>query len=132
MNEFSIVNGSKRFIAVGCESGVYVAPSYSDRMFLLSSTTTTSTVLFIEYFFALDHKNVAYITALTSLDAKIFNRLVVHVDSLLFAYSLDILARVGLGQSQQETLSASVEKLTDDPHVVFCNQLHIGGKALCK
>ncbi len=70
------------------------------------------------------------LSALITLDSKVFNRLIVHVDSSLFAYSLDALARVAGGQAQQEALAASVEKLTDDTHVVFCRHLHIGGRAL--
>ena len=71
------------------------------------------------------------LSALTTLDSNVFNRLIVHVDSSLFAYPLDVFARVAAGQAQQETLAASVEKLTEDSHVVFCRHLHIGGRALC-
>jgi hypothetical protein len=38
----------------------------------------------------LNHKNPSSLAALTTLESKVFNRLVVHIDSSLLAYSLDI------------------------------------------
>lgn len=39
--------------------------------------------------------------------------------------------RVGLGHAQQEILGASIERLADEHHVIFCRHLHTGGRSLC-
>ncbi len=50
-----------------------------------------------------------------------YNKLIVHVNSLLYSYSLDILARVSQGQSTPQALEASLETIAgqDNPVIFF-------------
>lgn len=62
---------------------------------------------------------------------KIFNKFVIHYHSSLVCYSLDIFARVALGQAQPKTLDASFEKITSsDVNVLFFRQAKIGSRLL--
>lgn len=97
---------------------------------LFRSASLLIYIITIEYHSALNHKDPVYLAALTTLDSKVFNRLVVHVDSSLLSYSLDLLARIGLGHAQQEILAASIERLVED-HLIFFRHLHTGGRSLC-
>lgn len=60
-----------------------------------------------------------------------FNKLVVQHEASLLAYSLDILARVAQGQTQPQTLDASMEKLAgQDGNVLFARSGRVGNRTL--
>ena len=85
----------------------------------------------LDFRWVLNYKNPTSLATLTSLGDHVFNRLVIHSDSSLVSYSLDILSRLALGQTQTEALDASIERITgNDVNVVFCKHVHLGGRAL--
>ena len=72
------------------------------------------------------------LAALTTFGRKTFNRLVVHVDSAVMTYSLDILARLALDKSQAHSLDASIERVGgNDLNIVLCRHIHFNKRALC-
>jgi hypothetical protein len=76
--------------------------------------------------------NSTSLMALTTLGHKTFNRLVVHADSTVMTFSLDILARVALGKSQGHTLDTSIERVGgNDTNIVLCKYIHLDERALC-
>ena len=80
----------------------------------------------------LNYGHPTSLAALTMLGHKTFNRLVVHVDSAIVTYSLDILARLALDKSQAETLDASMERVgANDGNIVICKHIQLEGRALC-
>jgi RHO1 GDP-GTP exchange protein 1/2 len=80
----------------------------------------------------LNFMNPTSLAALTGLGHKTFNRLVVHADSAVMTYSLDILARLALDRSQLQSLDASVERVGgSDVNIVFCKHIHFDNRALC-
>ncbi|KAF9532496.1 hypothetical protein CPB83DRAFT_903530 [Crepidotus variabilis] len=105
--------GGKRYLAVGCGPGVYVGAINSEQ-----------------YHWALNHRNPIYLAALTTMGPKTFNRLVVHVDTSLYSYSLGIMAQLAQQQARPQNIESSIEKLADDANVAFCRYLHIGNRAL--
>ncbi|KAF8910664.1 hypothetical protein CPB84DRAFT_1842646 [Gymnopilus junonius] len=108
------VIGSKRFLAVGCGPGIYAGPVNSENFRLV-----------------LNLKSPTSLAALTTFGDKTFNRLVVHVDNSIVSYSLDILARLALGQTHSQTLEASAEKVASkDTNVMLCRHLHVTGRSL--
>ncbi|KAK0223358.1 hypothetical protein IW262DRAFT_820050 [Armillaria fumosa] len=108
------VSGGRNFLAVGCTSGIYVSLRGKD-----------------EFRKVLDHPNPTSIAAVQTIEKKTFNRLLVHHDSVLTSYSLDLVARVALGQAQQKTLEASLEKIAGhDTNVLFFRQVLIGSRVL--
>lgn len=108
------VSGGRNFLAVGCASGIYVSLRGKD-----------------EFRKVLDHSNPTSIAAVQTFEKKIFNRFLVHHDSVLTSYSLDLVARVAVGQAQQKTLEASLEKIAGhDANVLFFRQVHIGTRVL--
>jgi len=85
-----------------------------------------------EFRWILTHKHPTSLAALATLGNKTFNRLVVHVDSAVLTYSLDILARLALDKSQVQTLDASIERVGgNDVNIVFCKHIHLAEKSLC-
>ena len=63
----------------------------------------------------------------------IFNRLIVHTDSAVVSYSLELLARRALEQTESEMLDASKEDISNsESNITFCKCIQIGGRALGK
>jgi len=84
----------------------------------------------LDFRLVLNYKNPTSLATLTSLGDKVFNRFVIHSDSSLVSYSLDVLSRLALGQTQTQTLDASIERISGiDVNVAFCKHVHIGGRA---
>ena len=72
------------------------------------------------------------LAALSTLGRKTFNRLVVHVDSSIMTYSLDILARLALDKSQVQSLDASIERIGgNDVNIVLCRHIYFKKRMLC-
>jgi hypothetical protein len=73
--------------------------------------------------------NPTSIFAIETVANKPFNRFIVQHDSSLVSYSLDILGRVGLGQADPKTLTASLEK-HEGSNVLFSRVVRIGKRVL--
>ena len=60
-----------------------------------------------------------------------FNKFIVHSESGLLSYSIDLLTRVALGQAPPEALEASQEKIAgQDGHVLLFRSGRIGSRTL--
>ncbi|EEB87394.1 hypothetical protein MPER_15263, partial [Moniliophthora perniciosa FA553] len=80
---------------------------------------------------ALNHNSPTAIAALQTLGNKTFNRLVVHIDSSLLCYSLDLLAQVALGRVDPKAMAHSFERVVaPDANVIFFKHLEIGHRVL--
>ena len=72
------------------------------------------------------------LAVLSTFGRKTFNRLVIHADSSIVTYSLDILARLALDKSQLQSLDASIERIGgNDLNIVLCRHIHFNKRALC-
>jgi hypothetical protein len=78
---------------------------------------------------ALTASNPASMFAIETVADRKFSRFVLQHDSSIVSYSLDILARVGLGQADVKTLLASMEK-HDSSNVLFSSLVNIGKRTL--
>ncbi|KAJ6576436.1 hypothetical protein DFH09DRAFT_1276455 [Mycena vulgaris] len=105
-------SGDRKFLAVGCFSGVYAA-HWQTEHFQKALTASNPTSIF----------------AIETITNKPFGRFVVQHDSSLVSYSLDILGRVGLGHADPRTLIASLEK-HDTSNVLFSRVVQIGKRVL--
>lgn len=105
-------SGGRSFIAVGCNSGVFVAPRGSERFEKV-----------------LPHINPTSMATIHASGPKIFNKFLIHVGTSLFAYSLDLMARMALGQSDQKTVDGSMEKVAGHD-VIFFRHAIVGSRAL--
>lgn len=123
---------SRRFLAIGCGSGIYVGPTNTESKFKITLSCLDHNLKNeLDFRWVLNYKNPTSLATLTSLGDKVFNRFVIHSDSSLVSYSLDILSRLALGQTQTQTLDASIERITgNDINVTFCKHVHLGGRAL--
>jgi hypothetical protein len=60
-----------------------------------------------------------------------FNKFLVHSESGLLSYSIDLLTRVALGQAPPEALEASQEKIAgQDGHILLFRTGRIGSRTL--
>ncbi|KAF8638287.1 hypothetical protein AX17_002307 [Amanita inopinata Kibby_2008] len=107
-------SGSRRFIAVGCRTGIYV------------STWGTE-----DFKRVLDLANPVQLAAIHTQGHKHFQRLIVHHEHSMFSYSLDILARVALLQAQLISLDASMEHIAgQDSSVLFFRVAEVAQRML--
>ncbi|KAL0955022.1 hypothetical protein HGRIS_003941 [Hohenbuehelia grisea] len=112
-------SGGRNFIAVSCTSGIYVGPRGEEK--------------FVK---VLNYANPTSIAAIQTLGNKAYNKFLVHYDTNLFSYSLDLLARVALGQAQHNMLDASLERLAGSEshantgNVLFVRHAVIGQRML--
>ncbi|KAI0752263.1 hypothetical protein BC629DRAFT_1297111 [Irpex lacteus] len=102
-------SNGKHLIAVGCSSGIYIASRGSN-----------------------DYKRVIKVTNIVSLHAiHQYNKVLVHSDDGLDAYSLDLMVRVALGTSRPQDLDASRERISgQDVAVVFARVEMLGARTL--
>lgn len=92
--------GGKRLMVVGCATGIYVG-SRGDINF---------------------RKILSYGNPSSIIVLQDFNKFIVHHESYLLAYSLDLLARVAMYQAPASSLDASMEKIAGgDGTVLFCS-----------
>lgn len=81
---------------------------------------------FIEFQRVLTFSNPPALIALQD-----FNKFIVQYEASLFAYSLDLLARVSQGQASPKALDASMEKLAgQDGSVLFTRSGKVGNRTL--
>ncbi|OAX43158.1 hypothetical protein K503DRAFT_732249 [Rhizopogon vinicolor AM-OR11-026] len=91
--------GGKRLMAVGCATGIFVGTRGDNNFRKILSYGNPSSIIVLQE----------------------FNRFIIHHESYLLAYSLDILARVALYQAPPSSLDASLEKIAGgDGTVLFC------------
>ncbi|KAF5367381.1 hypothetical protein D9758_003697 [Tetrapyrgos nigripes] len=108
------VSGGRNFIAASTSTGIYVSIKGRE-----------------EFRKVLNYRNAKSLAALQSFGNKHFNKFVIYAESTLLAYSLDLLARVALGDAQAKVLDASVEHISGkDTNVIFFKYLHIGQRVL--
>ncbi|KAJ7603752.1 hypothetical protein DFH06DRAFT_1256028 [Mycena polygramma] len=105
-------SGGRKFLAVGCFSGIYVAHWQAERFHKALTTSNPNSIFAIE-----------------TVANKPFHRFVVQHDSSIISFSLDILGRLGLGQADSKTLIASLEK-HDTNNVLFSKVMQVGKRVL--
>ncbi|EGN99254.1 hypothetical protein SERLA73DRAFT_168758 [Serpula lacrymans var. lacrymans S7.3] len=100
-----VASGGRSFLAVGCATGIYVGPRGEGGYRKVLSLTSPSALIALQE----------------------YNKLVVHHDTYLVAYSLDLLVRVALKQTPPGSLDASLEKIAGhDGNVLFCKAGRLG------
>lgn len=83
---------------MGCQDGIYVAVRGETQ-----------------YRIVLRHQSPQHLFALPD-----FNRFLVHVDGTVLSYSLDLMLRLSQGDSTQQALNASLEKVSgQDTNVIL-------------
>ncbi|KAG1747212.1 uncharacterized protein EDB91DRAFT_74648 [Suillus paluster] len=91
--------GGKKLMAVGCATGIYVGSKGDINFRRILSYGNPSSIIVLQE----------------------FNKFIVHHESYLLAYSLDLLARVAMYQAPPSSLDASLEKIAGgDGTVLFC------------
>jgi hypothetical protein len=69
--------------------------------------------------------------ALQTVGNTVINRFIVHSEPEVVSYSLELLARLALGQTTPEILDASMEKIgVSESNITFCKSIQIGGRGL--
>ncbi|KAJ3714271.1 hypothetical protein C8R42DRAFT_255481 [Lentinula raphanica] len=101
----------RRFIAVGCSTGIYVAIRGRETFRKVLNALPNS------------------IAALQTLGSKTFNKFIILVNNSLLSYPLDLIAQVALGRADPQALASSVEKVVSGD-VMFFKHLHVGQRAL--
>ncbi|KAJ7650251.1 hypothetical protein FB45DRAFT_887431, partial [Roridomyces roridus] len=107
------VSDGRKFLAVGCFSGVY-AGHWEDENFSKALTASSPASLF----------------AVETLANKPFGRFVVHHDSSLLSYSLDVLGRLALGQADPKTLVGTMEKHDNSNNVLIARIIQMEHRLL--
>ncbi|KAJ3767629.1 hypothetical protein FB446DRAFT_707669, partial [Lentinula raphanica] len=101
----------RRFIAVGCSTGIYVAIRGRETFRKVLNALPNS------------------IAALQTLGSKTFNKFIILVNNSLLSYPLDLIAQVALGRADPKALASSVEKVVSGD-IMFFKHLHVGQRAL--
>ncbi|EMD33527.1 hypothetical protein CERSUDRAFT_87363 [Gelatoporia subvermispora B] len=98
-----LTSGGKNFVAVGCSTGIYVAPRGE-----ASSGQAFRKVL-----------NASNIVSMAAIPH--YNRFIVLYDGGLYSYALDLVARVAQRAARRESLEASMERIDgrDGPVLFF-------------
>lgn len=120
----------RKFLAVGCPTGIYVSVAGHEgvHLFSVSIFNWRSLKAFKK---ALDYSNPKYIGVLQAIGDKVFNKFIVHSDQAVTSYSLELLARLALDQTNRDALSASTEKVGgDESNIVICKCAQVNGRAL--
>ncbi|KAH7884721.1 hypothetical protein F5I97DRAFT_1929559 [Phlebopus sp. FC_14] len=101
-------SGGKTFMAVGCSSGIFVGRRGENYRKILSFENAKSIIVLQE-----------------------FNKIIIHHDNYLLAYSLEVLARVVQYQSPASSLDASLETIAgQDGNVLCCQAGQIGDRTI--
>ncbi|EAU85398.2 signal transducer [Coprinopsis cinerea okayama7 len=73
---------------------------------------------------ALQFPSINYVTVLQGINNLVFNKFIIHYDTNVVSYSLDLLAMVAIGQGNPRMLEASRETVTPADHsVMFIRQV---------
>ena len=74
-----------------------------------------------------------YLAAIQSVGDKVFNRFVIHVDTTVVSYSLELVARFVTGKLEPNVLEASKEKISSsDQNVLFVRHCILQERVLCE
>lgn len=85
----------------------------------------------LEFRKVLHYPNPTSMAAIQTAGKKVFNKFVIQFESALFSYSLDLIARVALGQAHPQTLDASLEKIAgNDTNILFFRHAYISQRSL--
>ncbi|KXN84722.1 Rho1 guanine nucleotide exchange factor 3 [Leucoagaricus sp. SymC.cos] len=104
----------RKFLAVGCSTGIFVSVAGHE-----------------DFKRVLHYSNPTYMAALQTAGSKVYNRFVVYYESTIVSHSLDLLARLTLGQTTREILEASSERIGgSESNITFCKSVQIGDRAL--
>lgn len=70
--------------------------------------------------------------AVQGLSTKVFNKFIVLHENTLISYSLDLLARVALGEADSKMLHSSMERIAkEDGSVLFAKLAVVSQRMLC-
>lgn len=118
----------RNYLVVGCTSSIYVgirADSCESAHFRLSQSLTRLRAAFR---MVLDFIKPISIVALPDS-----NSVIVHCETVVYSYPLDLFIRVSLGDAAVQELNHSAEKLTQkDGHVLFCKAGRVANRTLGK
>ncbi|KAG6849784.1 hypothetical protein H0H93_005170 [Arthromyces matolae] len=111
----SFTLGGKRFLAVGCQTGIYVSAFGLE-----------------EFRRVFTHSNPTALTAIGIVGSKAYNKFIIHVDGSLLSYSLDVVAQAALGQiPTSKAITDTMERVAKyDANVAFFKHLKIGERQL--
>ncbi|KAI0058174.1 hypothetical protein BV25DRAFT_1891692 [Artomyces pyxidatus] len=102
-------NNARSYLAVGCSNGIYVGMR-ADNSF---------------------HKVLPTVSPTAIVALPEFNKVIVHHESSLLSYSLDLLVRVSQGNSTVQSLEASIERIgAKDGNVLFFRAGRIANRTL--
>lgn len=125
----------RKFLAVGCPTGVFVSVAGHESgkfssFFCLRSCELIALKAFKK---ALIYSNPKYMAALQTIENKVLNRFIVHSESIVMSYSLELLARLALDQTTRDRLDASMERIgSGELNIVFCRCAQINGRGMGK
>ncbi|KAG6817659.1 hypothetical protein H0H87_005416 [Tephrocybe sp. NHM501043] len=111
----SFMSGGKKFIAVGCQTGIYVS------------------VWGVEEFHRVfTYVNPTGIAVIQTVGSKVFNKFIIHMEESLLSYSLDVVAQAALGKIQSsKSITDTMERVAKhDTTVAFFKHLQIGDRQL--
>ncbi|THH06430.1 hypothetical protein EW145_g4099 [Phellinidium pouzarii] len=91
----TFVSGGRNYILVGCSGGIYAGIRGESKFRRV-----------------LAFQNAVYIATLQD-----HNRILIHTDNILLAYSMDLIARVSQGASPPQALDASMERVSGQDNV---------------
>ncbi len=124
---------SRRYLAVGCGTGIYVGPATSESRFISPHPRGLPHRL-PEFQRILNYRNATALAALTTWGGKEYNRLVIHAESSLVSCSLGTLVRRLAGSEVDKRTpdsETSVERVIgSDTNVTFFKHVHVGGRSM--
>ncbi|KAF8071933.1 hypothetical protein FPV67DRAFT_907308 [Lyophyllum atratum] len=108
-------SGGRKFIAVGCQTGIYVSAWGAE-----------------DYRKVFAYSNPTGLAAIQTTGGKVFDKLIIHTEGSLLAYSLDSIAQAALGDAQSlKAIGGTMERVAKhDLVVVFFKHLNIGERQL--
>src|SRR6266404_2032060 len=123
-----LASQGKKFLAVGCTNGIYVgvrADSCELPRSRLSQPLTRSRAAFRRVL------DLIKPTSIIALPAS--NSVLVHCDTALFSYPLDLFVHVSQGNATIQELNDSAERLAQkEGHVLFCRAGRAANRILGK
>ncbi|KAI0040258.1 hypothetical protein FA95DRAFT_1611936 [Auriscalpium vulgare] len=98
----------RNYLVVGCSNGIYIGQR-ADNSF---------------------HKALAIVSPTSMVVLPEFNKVIIHQESVILSYSLDLLLRVSQGLATVQSLEASMEKVTTEGTVLFFRVGHLANRTL--
>jgi hypothetical protein len=115
------------YIAVGCTNGIYVSKRATDYSELSGLQLVLAFIEFLAAFQRVLEFNEP--TAIVAIPE--FDKFLVHCESSLFSYSLDMVVRVSKGEATTKDLDNLFERLAkEDGAVSFLKTHRIAGRTL--